>query len=68
MANNKNLSNEEKDSAMLGAMNVLAKMGIKVSPETKGIMEQFLSGDLSQKEAMKIASQKAKESKEQSEQ
>lgn len=58
MADNKNLSNEEKNNAMAGAMNVLAKLGIKVAPETEKIMQSFLDGNISQKEAMQMAKQK----------
>ena len=63
--NNQNLSNEEKDNAMKGAMNVLAKLGIKVSPETEKIMNSFLDGNISQKDAMKQAKENAKQNKNQ---
>lgn len=61
--NNQNLSNEEKDNAMKSAMNVLSKLGIKVSPETEKIMNSFLDGNISQKDAMKQAKENAKNQK-----
>lgn len=61
--NNQNLSKEEKDNAMKGAMNVLSKLGIKVSPETEQIMNSFLNGNVSQKDAMKQAKEMAENSK-----
>ena len=49
---------------MKSAMNVLAKLGIKVAPETEALMQNFLDGEISQKEAMKLASQKKEDKKE----
>ena len=62
--NNKNLSENEKNDAMKSAMNVLAKLGIKVAPETETLMQNFLDGEISQKEEMKLASQKKEDKKE----
>ena len=52
---NKNLSEQEKDEAMDSAKKLLKKMGIPLFPQAEEIMNSFLNGDISKKDAMKKA-------------
>lgn len=53
--NNQNLSEEEKNDAMSQAKKILKKMNIPLMPEAEKIMNSFLNGEVSKKEAFKEA-------------
>ena len=61
--NNQNLTEEEKSDAMEQAKKLLKKMNIPLMPEAEKIMNSFLNGDVSKKEAMQEAKKASKNKK-----